>query len=127
MEKLHQPEHEAQPLVVLAQHEGQVVGGLMAETQLSWLRIAIMAVDPAHRCRGMGTALLAAAEREASARGCLYASVDTMEHQAPSFYRKHGYVESGMMLDWDSHGHAKFWFSKVLAAPPGQGAGTQSN
>jgi len=91
------------------------VGGLMAETQFKWLKVLLMAVAEGHRGRGVGRGLLAIAEREASARGCEYAFLDTMEYQAPGFYQKLGYVVAGRLEDWDSHGHAKFFFTKRLS------------
>jgi GNAT superfamily N-acetyltransferase len=109
-----QPQHQARPLVLLAVADSQVVGGLVAETQFAWLRISIMAIDPQQRLRGIGASLLAAAEREATARGCRYAYVDTMDYQAPRFYEKHGYTIVGRLDDWDSHGHAKLHLTKRL-------------
>jgi GNAT superfamily N-acetyltransferase len=114
MEQLQRPEHEAQPLVLLANAGSALVGGLFAETQLAWLRISIMAIDPAWRSRGIGAGLLAEAERQALARGCKYAYVDTMEYQAPRFYTAHGFAVVGEIPDWDSAGHAKFYLSKCL-------------
>lgn len=93
------------------------MGGLFAETQLSWLRISIMAVSPEWRSQGIGAALLAEAEREAIVRGCKYAYVDTMQYQAPRFYLAHGFVIAGQIPDWDSHGHAKLYLSKRLDEP----------
>lgn len=117
MRKFQAPEHQAVPLVVLAETDSGIIGGLLAETQLSWLRIGIMAVDPRHRSQGIGAALLAEAEREAVARGCKHAYVDTMAYQAPDFYLKHGYTKVGEIPDWDSHGHTKFFFTKPLGQP----------
>ena len=114
MEQLHQTEHEARSLVLLANVDSRVVGGLFAETQFAWLRISIMAVSPECRSRGIGAALLAEAERQAMARGCRYAYVDTMEYQAPRFYLARGFVIVGRIPDWDSRGHAKLYFSKRL-------------
>ena len=114
MEQLHQPEHDARSLVLLATADSRVVGGLFAETQFAWLRISIMAVDPGYRSRGIGAALLAEAERRAVARGCRHAYVDTMEYQAPRFYLAHGFDIVGQIPDWDSRGHAKLYFSKRL-------------
>lgn len=114
MEKLHQPEHEAKPLVLLARDGEHVIGGLFAETQLLWLRLSIMAIAPDSRSRGIGAALLAEAERQAIARGCQYAYVDTMEYQAPDFYLAQGYTVVGEIPDWDSHGHRKFYLTKRL-------------
>jgi GNAT superfamily N-acetyltransferase len=114
MEQMHQPQHEGRPLVLLATAGSEVVGGLFAETQLSWLRISIMAVSPEWRSRGIGAALLSQAEREAAARGCIHAYVDTMDYQAPRLYLAHGYQVVGEIADWDSHGHCKYFFTKGL-------------
>ncbi|MFZ4766582.1 MAG: GNAT family N-acetyltransferase [Roseimicrobium sp.] len=114
MEKLQQPENEARPLVLLSQNKGTVIGGLFAETLLSWLRISIMAVHPDWRSKGVGTALLAEAERQAIALGCSHAYVDTMSYQAPHFYASHGYQSVGELKNWDSHGHSKLFFTKQL-------------
>lgn len=114
MEALQQPEHQAKPLVLLATADSHVIGGLFAETKFSWLRISIMAVSPEWRSQGVGAALLRQAERDAVARGCKYAYVDTMEYQAPQFYQAHGFGIVGEIPDWDSRGHAKLYFSKRL-------------
>lgn len=114
MEQIQQPEHQLQPLVLLATADARVVGGLFAETQLAWLRISIMSVHPEWRSQGIGAALLAETERQALARGCKYAYVDTMEYQAPRFYLAHGFVTVGEIPDWDSRGHSKLYLSKRL-------------
>ena len=114
MEALQQPEHESRPLMLLAMRDSQVVGGILAETQFAWLRISIMAVDPAWRSKGIGTALLARAEQAAVSRGCVHAYVDTMEYQAPRFYLAHGFCVAGEIPDWDSRGHRKFYLTKDL-------------
>jgi ribosomal protein S18 acetylase RimI-like enzyme len=114
MEQLTAMDFRGQPLVILAETDAGVVGGLFAETQLKWLRISIMAVHPEQRGRGIGAALLAAAEQEARARGCRRAHVDTMSYQAPEFYQAHGFEIAGELRDWDSHGHAKYHFVKEL-------------
>lgn len=114
MEQLQQPEHQARALVLLARRDARVVGGLLAETQMAWLRISIMAVSPECRSQGIGAALLAEAERQAVERGCKHVYVDTMEYQAPRFYLAHGFSIVGQIPDWDSRGHAKLYFSKDL-------------
>jgi GNAT superfamily N-acetyltransferase len=108
------PEHQPRELVLLACEESQFAGGLIGQTQFDWLKIDIMAVDPARRGRGIGTALVAAAEREAAIRGCQYAYVDTMSYQAPGFYQRLGYNVAGELPNWDSHGHGKFFLFKRL-------------
>ncbi|QJE95593.1 GNAT family N-acetyltransferase [Luteolibacter luteus] len=115
MALLEQPGHQALPLVLLAKVDGKVVGGLLAETQLSWLRISIMAVDPRWRACGIGSALLEESVRQALVRGCRQAYVDTMDYQAPGFYQSQGFAVVGRIPDWDSRGHAKLYLTKRLA------------
>lgn len=114
MELLQQPHQQARPLILLAKEGARVVGGLFAETQLAWLRISIMSVDPQWRSKSIGTALLAEAERQAITRGCQHAYVDTMDYQAPRFYQAHGFTVVGEIIDWDSQGHSKLFLSKPL-------------
>src|SRR5688572_24367111 len=80
MARIHEAEHDAEPLVLLVKTEKETVGGLFAQTQLSWLRISVMAVHPDHRGQGIGTTLIEEAERQAVQRGCKYAHVDTMDY-----------------------------------------------
>ena len=90
MHQWQQPEHAARP------------------------RISIMSVHPEWRSKGIGTALLAEAERLAIERGCKHAYVDTMDYQAPQFYLSHGFKIVGQIPDWDSHGHSKIYFFKSV-------------
>ena len=109
------PEHAARKLNLVARDsEGRIVGGLIAETQFTWLKIEILSVAPESRHRGIGSLLMNAAETEARARGCQYAYLDTADYQAPLFYEKRGYTVAGKLPDWDSHGHAKYLFVKRL-------------
>jgi GNAT superfamily N-acetyltransferase len=114
MEKLQQESHQARPLVLLATVDSHVVAGLFAETQFAWLRLSIMAVVPEWRSQGIGAALLAEAERIATARSCNHVYVETMEYQAPRFYLAHGFAVVGELRDWDSRGHTKFFLTKCL-------------
>ena len=114
MEDLQRTENAAQPLILVARDYKGVIGGLFAETRLAWLRIAIMAVRPDSRSRGVGTAILAEAERLAIARGCQHSYVDTMDYQAPRFYTSRGYRIAGEIPDWDSRGHRKLFLTKGL-------------
>ena len=51
------------------------------------------------RGRGLGRALLAAAEDEARRRGCRTIVLETHSFQAPSFYSKLGYTKVGEAVD----------------------------
>jgi predicted N-acetyltransferase YhbS len=109
------PENAPRPLNVVALDEqDNIVGGVIAETQFAWLKVSYLVVATEQRNRGMGRRLMEFAEQEATTRGCRYAYVDTMEYQAPEFYRKLGYQLAGKLDDWDSHGNAKYFFTKCL-------------
>jgi ribosomal protein S18 acetylase RimI-like enzyme len=112
------PGNAPQPLNVVALDEqGLVLGGVIAETQFAWLKVTYLVVAPERRRRGIGRRLMELAEQEATARGCRYAYVDTMDYQAPTFYRKLGYQLAGQLDDWNSRGHAKCFFTKRLVGP----------
>ena len=64
-------------LTVLSRSEGVIVGGLIGYTHWNWLYIQQLWVAEDHRGRGVGSSLMAAAEGEALARGCLHAHCDT--------------------------------------------------
>lgn len=109
------PENAPQPLNLFAfRDEGQPCGGLFGETSLLWLKVHLLVVQPASRQRGIGTRLMREAEQIAITRGCRHAYVDTMEYQAPAFYEQLGYEVSGRLPNWDSHGHAKVFLTKLL-------------
>jgi GNAT superfamily N-acetyltransferase len=95
-EALSQPENEARALnIFVFDQEGQVCGGLFAETRFLWLKISIMALRSELRGQGIGTELMRIAEVEARRRGCKHAFVDTMDYQAPNFYLSLGYRVAG--------------------------------
>ena len=109
------PANAERPLHVVAYDAaGAVVGGLIGTTQLEWLDIDILAVHSAHRRSGIGRRIMRAAEAEAVARGCRYASVDTLDFQAPRFYERLGYEIVGRFEDRCGPGHTKFFLTSTL-------------
>ncbi|MEW2066106.1 GNAT family N-acetyltransferase [Streptomyces sp. NPDC007346] len=94
-------EHEV-PLEVWALDEqGAVAGGLTGRTWAYWLHVDLLWVDARHRGRGLGSRLLAEAERVARAeRACTRSRLETWDFQAPDFYRKQGYEEIGRVEDY---------------------------
>ncbi|MFJ8760946.1 GNAT family N-acetyltransferase [Streptomyces cyaneofuscatus] len=94
-------EHET-PLEAWALDEhGAVAGGLTGRTWAYWLHVDLLWVDARHRGSGLGSQLLAEAERVArTERACTRSRLETWDFQAPDFYRKQGYEEIGRVEDY---------------------------
>lgn len=92
---------------------GGLIAGLLGGTNWHWLHIDILWVREDCRKLGLGKQLMARAEAEAMRRGCQYAMVDTMDFQAPDFYRQLGYSVWGVLEDVPP-GHRRIFFRKTL-------------
>ncbi|MGY5104009.1 GNAT family N-acetyltransferase [Streptomyces sp. 900105245] len=80
---------------------GELAGGLVGHTWTTWLHVTYLWVDDCHRGTGLGSRLLAEAERIARTdRGCASARLETWDFQAPDFYRKQGYAVVGTIPDY---------------------------
>ncbi|WP_407555272.1 GNAT family N-acetyltransferase [Streptomyces sp. Pv4-95] len=77
---------------------GNLIGGLSAWTWGGLLGIDMLWVREESRQEGWGSKLLLSAEEEARRRGCDRACVSSFTFQAPAFYQRHGYVETGRTL-----------------------------
>ncbi|MEU2623824.1 GNAT family N-acetyltransferase [Streptomyces sp. NPDC007157] len=77
---------------------GELLGGLAAWTWGGLLGIEMLWIREESRGDGWGSKLLLAAEEEARRRGCDRACVSSFTFQAPAFYQRHGYVETGRTL-----------------------------
>ena len=78
---------------------GNLIGGILGGTYWGWMYVDILWVHEAYRRQGIGSKLLAEAEKEAIRRGCHHVHLDTMSWQAPEFYLKHGYEVVGILND----------------------------
>ncbi|MEV0317232.1 GNAT family N-acetyltransferase [Streptomyces sp. NPDC050658] len=91
-----------------------LVGGLAGHTWGRWLHVNHLWVDEAHRGTGVGSRLLAEAERVArEERDCLNSRVETWDFQAPAFYRGQGYEVVSVIPDYPE-GAKEFTLTKKL-------------
>ncbi|MFD4632035.1 GNAT family N-acetyltransferase [Streptomyces sp. NPDC058284] len=93
---------------------GGLAAGLAAHTWARWLHVNHLWVDDRHRGAGLGSRLLAEAERMArEERGCLNSRVETWDFQAPGFYRNQGYELVSVIPDYPE-GVKEFTLTKRL-------------
>ncbi|WP_372347803.1 GNAT family N-acetyltransferase [Streptomyces sp. KL116D] len=109
------PDERETPLQVWALAEdGSLAGGLDAHTWATWLHVNLLWVDDRHRGAGLGSRLLAEAERIAREdRECVNSRVETWDFQAPGFYRQHGYDVVAVVPDYPP-GVKEFTLTKRL-------------
>ena len=105
--------------VWVALHGGERVGYL----RLEWLwsavpYVALVRVLEAHRRRGVGRALVAAAERAAAERGqaALYSSSQADEPEPQAWHRHVGFEECGLIAGLNEGGVGEVFFRKAVEA-----------
>ena len=99
--------------IVEYDEDGNIIGGILGGTYWGWMYVDILWVREDHRKKGIGSRLLAEAEKEAVRRGCHHVHLDTMSWQAPDFYKKYGYTVIGILPDIPE-GNQKFLLMKAL-------------
>ncbi|MEN8651126.1 GNAT family N-acetyltransferase [Streptomyces sp. 21So2-11] len=95
---------------------GELVGGLTGSTWGGLFGIEMLWVREGSRTDGWGSRILLAAEAEARRRGCDRAIVSSFTFQAPAFYQRHGYTETGRTPGIPG-GHEDVHMFKTLSAP----------
>jgi GNAT superfamily N-acetyltransferase len=102
------------PLALFVRNDqGAIIAGLTGFTWGGTLKIELLWVHETLRGQGYASRLVETAEREAVARGCQHAVLDTHSFQAPDFYPKLGYLRCGLAEDWPL-GHQEIYFQKRL-------------
>jgi len=102
---------------------GTLLAGVMGTISWGWLFVEAVWVGDALRGRGVGRALMAAAERHARMAGCHSVWLDTF--QARDFYLRLGYDAFGV-LDNYPHGQQRTFMRKALGPAPETGGGPGS-
>lgn len=106
--------------IVVRDADDQIVGGLAATTYWQWLDIDNFWLREDRRGVGIGREVLAMAEAEAIARGCVRVQLRTFDFQARDFYERQGYRVVGTLADYPPGG-AMFWMRKEF-----DGSGSKS-
>ncbi|MES0112103.1 GNAT family N-acetyltransferase [Mesorhizobium sp. M0013] len=102
------------PIAVFVRDEhGAVVAGISGYTAWGWLYVQWLWVDERLRGRHMAGDMLDAAEREAVARGCQTAWIDTFNPTAAKVYERQGYRRFGELPDFPI-GRSRIFLQKKL-------------
>jgi GNAT superfamily N-acetyltransferase len=102
------------PLAVLVRDDaGAIVGGISGYTAWGWLYIQWLWIAEPQRGRGIAGRVLAAAETEASARGCHGAYIDTFNPTALKAYQRAGYEPFGALENFPK-GRTRTFLQKRL-------------
>jgi ribosomal protein S18 acetylase RimI-like enzyme len=100
-------------LTVRASDGGTLTGGLSGWTWGGCGFVDILWVAADSRGQGIGTALMDAAEREMTVRGCRRVVLASHSFQAPEFYRRRGYSRVAEIADYPV-GYSEVFFGKRL-------------
>ena len=93
--------------------DGEVVGGILAQTYWGVLHVNILWVKKEYRHNGFASALVNDAEDIAKKAGCQISHLDTYDFQAKGLYEKLGYTVFGVLEDCPE-GHKHYYMSKKL-------------
>lgn len=82
---------------VVTERDGQLVGCVYVEIRGERGYFALLAVEPGYQGKGLGHALVAAAEDYARRAGCRFMDLRTvnLRTELPPYYQKLGYIETG--------------------------------
>jgi ribosomal protein S18 acetylase RimI-like enzyme len=94
---------------------GQIEAGLHGWTWAGTGFVQTLWVREDLRRSGLGSRLLAAAEREVARRGCREMQLDTHTYQSPGFYERMGYERIGELPGWPAD-TMRVFFRKALRA-----------
>jgi GNAT superfamily N-acetyltransferase len=89
----------------------ELLGGLWGSTAYSYLHIELLYLPKDLRGAGLGSRLMAQAEKEAIQRRCRGVWLDTFSFQARGFYERLGYTVFGTFEDYPL-GHSRFFLRK---------------
>ncbi len=108
---LYGPETGRAALAVVAEDGGAPRGALWMVARRDWLFLDLFVLDAEARRQGLGSRMLALAEEEARARGCVGVWLDTYGFQARPFYERHGYCVIGALPDYPAP-HPRYFLAK---------------
>jgi len=101
---------------LLAEVAGEVAGFILAEQSAEQGHVITLDVLESYRRQSVGSKLLEAGEREASAHGAaiMYLETATTNKAAIALWKKHGYCEAATIENYYGRGENAFEMHKLL-------------
>ena len=115
-EKTGHPDYQPLAVLVSDPDTGFVLGGLLGKTYLGLFIIERLFLPDWLRGNGLGSRVLALAEKAAKDRGCVQAAAIMVSFQAPAFFLKRGYDTAAHFYCAES-GPTHFLMAKKLSHP----------
>jgi GNAT superfamily N-acetyltransferase len=100
-------------LAIFVREQGEVVAGISGWTWGDCCELQSLWVQPSLRGHGLASRLIAAAEAEAAARGCVQTVHFTYEFQARTLYERNGYTLVARVKDFPSGTDALFYHKRL--------------
>ncbi|MCR9258698.1 MAG: GNAT family N-acetyltransferase [Pseudomonadaceae bacterium] len=107
------PRNQRMLSVALRDKNGNVMGGITANTIWDWLQIGVLWLPDELRGQGFGHQLLERIETIGRDKGCKHAMLNTFEFEAREFYESHGYEVESQTNDFPE-GHTQYHLRKEL-------------
>ena len=91
---------QPQPIACFVRQNGRVVAGGCGRTELQRLFVSHLFVEAGRRRQGLATQVLQRLEAEALARGCVDATLDTLDDDTAAFYARRGWRTAALVPRW---------------------------
>jgi len=107
---------------LVAEDDSRIVGFVLSEENPPLAHIISLDVAEAHRCKGVGTALLEALEKNFLFRGVRSVLLETATDNAPAvaFWQRHGYRVEAVLKRYYLGRLDAYEMRKLLSAPKSQ-------
>lgn len=103
-------------ILLVDEEEGRVVGYLDYWILYEQAQVATIGVDPEYQNRGIGSALLSYAEKDAADQGCETFSLEVRVSNAPAMhlYEKHGFIQVNIRKGYYENGEDAYLMVKPI-------------
>lgn len=107
------PFHYSRAVLTARSERGTILGGLIMQSWWKETFVEVLWLSRRARGHGLGSELIAEAERRARRRGSKLLHLSTYSFQAPRFYEKLGFRRCGKMSG-SPNGESRFYYLKRL-------------